>query len=157
MRTENFQETLEAIRADFITDFSMVDLAVKATRIETVAHQRNMEAKTEANRREFQSQLEGVKAVADQGSRPAACVSMAQPPKFDETISWAVFWRQFEIVAEHIHWSHQENLTYLITALKSWAADVLHSIPTNVTYEESLQALEDRFVGQQFATTVLET
>jgi hypothetical protein len=28
---------------------------------------------------------------------------------------------------------------------------VLHSIPTNVTYEETLQALEDRFIDQHFA------
>jgi hypothetical protein len=39
----------------------------------------------------------------------------------------------------------------LITALKSWAADVLYEVPTKVTYEEALQALEDRFGDQHFA------
>jgi peptide subunit release factor 1 (eRF1) len=39
----------------------------------------------------------------------------------------------------------------LITALKGWAADVLHDILTNATYEEILQALEDRFRDQHFA------
>jgi hypothetical protein len=41
---------------------------------------------------------------------------------------------------------------YLITTLKGWAADVLHGTPKNATYQETLQALEDRFGDQQFAT-----
>lgn len=40
---------------------------------------------------------------------------------------------------------------YLIIALKGHAADVLHGIPTNTTYEETLQALEDRFGDQHIA------
>jgi hypothetical protein len=34
---------------------------------------------------------------------------------------------------------------YLFTAVKGRAADVLHGIPTNTTYDETLHALEDRF------------
>jgi hypothetical protein len=41
----------------------------------------------------------------------------------------------------------------LITALKGQAADVLYGIPTNATYEETLQAIEDHFRGQPFATS----
>jgi hypothetical protein len=62
-----------------------------------------------------------------------------------------VFWRQFETVAEHNHWLHQEKSTDLIKALKGRATDVLHGIQTNATYEETLQALEERFGDQQFA------
>jgi hypothetical protein len=40
---------------------------------------------------------------------------------------------------------------YLITALKGRAADVLHGILTNTTYEGTLQALDDRFGDQHFA------
>lgn len=40
---------------------------------------------------------------------------------------------------------------YMITALRGQATDVLHGILTNATYEESLQALEDRFVDRHFA------
>jgi hypothetical protein len=40
---------------------------------------------------------------------------------------------------------------YLITALKGRAADVLPGIPTYTTYEDTLQALEDRFGDQHFA------
>jgi hypothetical protein len=70
---------------------------------------------------------------------------------FEGTTSWAVFRRQFETVAQHNHWSPQEKSAYLITTLKDRVTDVLHGIPTNATYEETLQALEDRFGGQHFA------
>jgi hypothetical protein len=62
-----------------------------------------------------------------------------------------VFQRQFEIVVEHKDWWPQEKSTYLITALKGWAADVLYGIQTNATYEETLQALEGPFGDQNFA------
>jgi hypothetical protein len=62
-----------------------------------------------------------------------------------------VFQRQFETITEHNHWSDKDKSTYLTTALKGRAASVLHGIPTNTTYEETLQALEDRFGSQHFA------
>jgi Skp family chaperone for outer membrane proteins len=42
-RAENFQEALEAIRADFVTDLAVVDLGAEATRKEPLAQQRSME------------------------------------------------------------------------------------------------------------------
>jgi hypothetical protein len=147
------QKTLEDIRAGFITDLAVVDLGVQSTRKVALAQQCIMEKKTEANKREFQAQLEEVKAVAERESRPAVCASTAQPPTFNGNTSWAVFRRQFETVAEHNQWSHQEKSTYLITALKGRVADVLHGIPTNATYGETLQALDDRFGDQHFAAT----
>jgi hypothetical protein len=54
-------------------------------------------------------------------------------------------------VAEDNQWSDRNKSTYLITALKGRAADVLPGIPTNTTYEDALQALEDRFGDQHFA------
>jgi hypothetical protein len=104
-----------------------------------------------ANKQRFQSQLEEVKAAAEQGSRPAACASAVQPPTFGGTTSWYVFRRQFKTITEHTHWSPQEKSMYLITALKGWVADVLYGIPENVTYEEILQAVQDRFGDQHFA------
>jgi hypothetical protein len=95
--------------------------------------------------------LEEITAEAECGRGTGACASTAQPSKFDGTTSWAVFQRQFETVTEHNCWTHQEKLTYLITALKGRAADVLHTIPTNATYEENLQAQEDRFGEKHFA------
>jgi hypothetical protein len=104
----------------------------------------------EANQREFQSQLEEIEGRAERGSRPAAIT--VQPPTFDGTTSWAVFRRQFETVAEHNCWTQQGKYTYLITALQGRAADVLHGIPTSATYNETLQALEDRFGDHHVAT-----
>jgi hypothetical protein len=57
-----------------------------------------------------------------------------------------------EIVAEHNQWSDREKSTYLITALKGRAADMLSGIPTNTTYKDTLQALEDRFGDKHFAS-----
>jgi hypothetical protein len=82
---------------------------------------------------------------------PTVGVSAAQPPTFNGNTSWSVFRRQFEIIADHNQWSDREKSTYLITALKGRAADVLHGIPTSTTYEDTLQALEDRFGDQYFA------
>jgi hypothetical protein len=39
----------------------------------------------------------------------------------------------------------------LITALQGWATDVLHGLPKGATYEETLEALEDRFGDQHLA------
>jgi hypothetical protein len=100
-----------------------------------------------ATKRECQARLEAVEARTERGSMPAAGASVAQPPKFNGNTSWSVF----EIAAEHNHWSDQEKSTYLIIALKGRAADVLPRIPTNTTYEDTLQALEDRFGDQHFA------
>jgi hypothetical protein len=104
-----------------------------------------------SNKRKFQSQLEEFKTVAERGSRPTVGTNAAQPPTFNGNTSWSPSQRQFGIVAEHNRWSDRKKSTYLITALKGCAADVLPGIPTNTTYEDSLQALEDRFGDQHFA------
>jgi hypothetical protein len=41
--------------------------------------------------------------------------------------------------------------TYLITAIKGRATNVLHGIPRNATYDETLLDLEDRVGDQHFA------
>jgi hypothetical protein len=50
-----------------------------------IINQANMEAKTEATQREFQSQLEEVEARAEHG-RTVTGASAAQPPQFDGTV-----------------------------------------------------------------------
>jgi hypothetical protein len=69
-RTENFQEALETIGVDLITDLAAVIPEAKRTRKDALAQQRIMEEKIEANKLEFQAQLEDVKAVAERRSRP---------------------------------------------------------------------------------------
>jgi hypothetical protein len=104
-----------------------------------------------ANKQKVQSQLEQVKAIAERGSRPTLSANTAQLPTFDGKTSWSTFRQQFETVAEHDMWSQREKSTFLITALKGRAAEVLAGIPINTPYEDTLQALEDRFGDQHFA------
>jgi hypothetical protein len=113
--------------------------------------QDTMEAKMEATRLEFQSQLEEVMARPELGRRQGMCTSTAQPPTFDGTTSWDVFRHQFESVAEHNCWTRQEKFTYLIKVMQGGATDVLHYIPRNATYEETLLLLKDRVGEQHFA------
>jgi hypothetical protein len=71
----------------------LINLGAKATRKEALVQ---LEEKTEAIKREFQAQLEEIKAIAERGSTATACANTAQPPTFNRNISWAMFWRQFE-------------------------------------------------------------
>jgi hypothetical protein len=136
IQARKLHQNLVDIRADLITNLAMVDLGAKATTRETLKQQHIMEE---------------VKAIAEGRSRPAVCERAAQPPKFNENTSYSMFRHQFKTAAEHNHWSHQEKSTDMITALKGRATGVLHSIPTNTTYEETPQALEDHFGDQHFA------
>jgi hypothetical protein len=101
-----------------------------------------------SNNRKFQDQLEEVKAVVKRGSRPTVGTNAVQPPTFNGNISWIAVRCQFEIVAGHNQRSDREKWTYFITALNGQTADVLPSIPTNMTYEDTLQVLENRFGDQ---------
>jgi hypothetical protein len=58
---------------------------------------------------------------------------------------------QFKTLVEHNCWKCPEKSMYFITALQGRATDALHRIPKGATYEETLQALEDRFGDQHFA------
>jgi hypothetical protein len=100
-------------------------------------------ALTKATRREFQTQLKKVKARAERGRSKGTDAGAPKPPKFDGTISWAVFRRQLETVVEYNCWPRLEISIYLITALQGRATFVLHRVPKGATYEETLQALED--------------
>jgi cob(I)alamin adenosyltransferase len=141
-QVKKLQENLKVISIDL----TMVDVEVKTTRKEALEQQRIMKEKIEADMREFHAQLEEVKTTVLRGSTPAAGASTVQPPTLNGNTTWSVFRRQFEIVAEHNRWSDRE-----ITALKGRAAAVLYGIPTSTTYEETLQALEDRFGDQHFS------
>jgi molecular chaperone GrpE (heat shock protein) len=71
-RTKGFQEAITTTKADLITDLNLFHIEAQATRTEAVAHQRNMEAKPEAIRREIQSQFGGFEAGAERGRGPGA-------------------------------------------------------------------------------------
>jgi hypothetical protein len=75
---------------------------------------------------------------------------MAQLSKFDGSTSWAVFQCQVETIAEHNCWTPQESDTYLIAALQGWPPCYTESLK-GVTYQETLEALEQPFEDQQLA------
>jgi hypothetical protein len=110
-----------------------------------------MKALTEATRHEFQAQLKEVYIWAKHGRATGTGASVAMPPKFDRITSWAVFWCQFENIAEHNCCTCQDNSTYLITVLQGRATNVLHGVTKGATCEETLEALEDRFGDQHLA------
>jgi hypothetical protein len=90
-------------------------------------------------------------ARAKRGRGTGTGKGAAKLPKFDGTTSWAVFWHQFQTVAEHNCRMQQEKSTYLITTLQGRATDVLHGVPKEATYEKTLEALEDLFRDQHLA------
>jgi hypothetical protein len=108
-------------------------------------------AAIEETKHELQARLGAVETRTERGNTPTASTSTAPPPAFNGNITWSVFRRRFEIVVEHNRWSDREKSTYIVTALKGRAADVLYGIPTSTPYEETLQALEDRFRDQHFS------
>jgi hypothetical protein len=61
-----------------------------------------------------------------------------------------------QLIHQHLieiynQWSDQEKSTYLTTTMKGRENNVLPSIPTNMTYQDTLQALENRFGDQHIA------
>jgi hypothetical protein len=115
------------------------------------ARTRKLQEDLTETKNKLQARLEAVETRTERGTTPVAGTSAVQPPIFNGNTTWSLFRRQFEIVAEHNHWSDRDKSTYLITALKGRAADVLYGIPTSKTYEETLQALEDHFGDQHFS------
>jgi hypothetical protein len=72
----------------------------------------------EATKRELQARLEAAEARAQLGRVQGVCASAVLPPIFNGNTFWAVFRRQFEIIAEHNCWTLQEKFTYLMTSLQ---------------------------------------
>lgn len=107
----------------------------------------------EATRRDLEYQL----AAVETRTRRAAVggnvtnASTVKPPKFDGSTSWAVFHRQFEAAASHNNWQPGEKAAHLLSGLQGQAADILHSLPVEATYEDIVGALRDRFGDHQLA------
>jgi hypothetical protein len=78
---------------------------------------------------------------------------MAQTPKFDGSTSWAMFQRHSETMVGHNGWTPGDKATYLIAALNEPAANILHGIPTGVTYEAITVMLENHYSDHHLAET----
>jgi hypothetical protein len=56
-----------------------------------------------------------------------------------------VFRRQFETIVEHNGWTPADKTAYLIVVLNEPTANILHSIPTEATYEEDTAVHETHY------------
>jgi hypothetical protein len=145
------QAKTDAKFKDLTETIEKTQLELYTAEVSFYARTRNLQKDLIDTRHELQALLEAVGTTTERGNTPAVGASASPPPTYNGTTSWSVFRRQSEIVAEHNSWSKRDKSTYLITALKGGAADVLPVIPTNTTYENTFQALEDRFSDQHFA------
>jgi hypothetical protein len=143
-RIRRLQEEPTTVKPSLVTDLN-------AAHMETQAMRKESFASTEAARREFQAQMEDVKARAEQGRGMRNGARAEKPPKFGGASPWTVFRREFETAAEYNCWTSQEISTHLIIALQDRVTDVLYRILKGLPYEEALQTLEDPFGDQQFA------
>lgn len=85
---------------------------------------KQLDTNLEATRQEFETQL----AVMDARTRHGGSVDAVsitgrvKPSKFDGSVFWAIFHRQFEGVAFHNSWTSREA-THLLAVFQGQAAD----------------------------------
>jgi hypothetical protein len=71
-------------------------------------------------------------------------VDRVKPPRFDGSMSWAMFYHHFEAMVGHNSWASQK-VTHLLTIQQGQTFNVLQSIPTEVTYGEIFEVLQSYF------------
>jgi hypothetical protein len=64
-----------------------------------------------------------------------------------------VFGYQFETMAEDNGRTPDDKAAYLIAALNEPSAHTVYSVPTEVTYEEIIAVLENRYCNHHLAKT----
>jgi hypothetical protein len=74
------------------------------------------------------------------------------PPKFDGTTPCLAFHRQFEAAADDHGGTPSEKAAHLLNVLQGRAVDILHSVPTEATYEDIVEALIDSYADLQPAS-----
>jgi hypothetical protein len=106
----------------------------------------------EATQQDFETHLAALEARTRRaGAGNAGANAKVKPPKFNGSTSWVVFHRQFEAAAIHNDWTPREKAAHLLSVLQGRAADVLHSVPAEASYEDIVGALQDRFGDHQLA------
>jgi hypothetical protein len=113
----------------------------------------DLSSNIEATRQDFETQLAALEARTRRagGGSTGANADKVKPPKFDRSTSWVVFHRQFVAAAIHNVWTPREKAAHLLSVLQGQAADVLHSVPAEASYEDIVGALQDRFGDHQLA------
>jgi hypothetical protein len=143
------QEKTDIKLKEFTESVEKTQMELQTAEVSLDVRTRKLQEDLTETKHELQVRLEAIETRTEVGNAPAA--SAAPLPTFSRSTSWSVFRRQFKTIAKHNKWLREEKLTYLVTALKGRAADVLYGIPADTTYEETLQALEDHFGDQHFA------
>jgi hypothetical protein len=108
----------------------------------------------EETRRDLETQQAALEARTRRagGGNAGANADKVKPSQFDGSTSWAVFHRQFEAAAIHNDWTPREKTAHLLRVLQGQAADILHSVPVEASYEDTVGALQDRFGDHQLPT-----
>jgi hypothetical protein len=150
----DFQERIRAGQAEFeerATRNLRVDLSrdIEATGQDVEATRRDLEA----TQRDLETHLAALEARTRRagGSSAGVNADKVKPPEFDGSTSWVVFHRQFDAAAAHNDWTPGEKAAHLLSVLQGQAADVLHSVPSEASYEDIAGALRDRFGDHQLA------
>lgn len=73
-----------------------------------------------------------------------------QTSKFDGSTAWPVFHHQ-QTMAGHYKWAPCIKAMHLLAAQWGQASDALHGVPREVTYEETIKALDNCFGDQHLA------
>jgi hypothetical protein len=60
----------------------------------------------------------------------------------DGTTPWSGFYRNFDAAANNNGCTPGEKAAHLLNALQGRAVDILHSVPTEATYEDMVEALK---------------
>jgi hypothetical protein len=107
----------------------------------------------EATKQDFETQLAALEARTRRAGAGSAGANAdkVKPPEFDGSTSWVVFHRQFEAAAIHDDWTNREKAAHLLSVLQVQAADILHRVPAEASYEDTVGALQDRFGDHQLA------
>jgi hypothetical protein len=108
----------------------------------------------EATQQDLETQLAALEARTRRAGagNAGANADKVKPPKFEGSTSRAVFHRQFEAAAIHNDWTPREKAAHL-RLLQGQAADILHSVPAEESYEDIVGAVQYRFGDHQLAAT----
>jgi hypothetical protein len=153
---QTVEETQRHVQASMDTwtgKFQGDIIDVKKDLREVAANTRDLQTELDNRAQGLEDRIAEVEARVELGvgGRIANDAGRAKPPNFDGSTLWAMFLRQFETVADHNRWTPREKTTYSIAPLQGRACDVLHGVLRGATYEETIEALEDRFGDQHLA------
>jgi hypothetical protein len=154
----DFQERIRAGQAEFeerVTCTVDTQLRNMSSMVEQQTRnlRENLVRNIEATRQDFETQLAALEARTRRAGGSSAGVNddKVKPPKFDGSTSWVVLHRQFDAAATHNDWTPREKAAHLLSVLQGQAADVLHSVPAEASYEDIVGTLRDRFGDHQLA------